>query len=44
MSSLLAVVQRSSENPMFVEDYLVREHGGSGAEDPTAPPVAGGAL
>jgi ferritin len=44
MSSLLAVVQRSGDNPMFVEDYLAREHGGSPAADPTAPPAAGGAL
>jgi ferritin len=44
MSSLLAVVQRSAENPMFVEDYLARERGGGEAADPTAPPVAGGAL
>ncbi len=27
MSSLLAVVQRSAETPMVVEDYLAREHG-----------------
>jgi bacterioferritin B len=44
MSSLLAVVQRSGDNAMFVEDYLAREHGGSAAADPTAPPAAGGAL
>ena len=44
MSSLLAVVQRSSENPMQIEDYLAREHSGSAAADPTAPPAAGGAL
>jgi ferritin len=44
MSSLLAVIQRASENPMVVEDYLAREHGGSQAADPTAPPAAGGAL
>jgi bacterioferritin B len=44
MSSLLAVVQRSGDNAMFVEDYLVREHGGSEGGDPTAPPAAGGAL
>ncbi|HEY2770539.1 MAG TPA: ferritin [Solirubrobacteraceae bacterium] len=44
MSSLLAVIQRSSENPMVVEDYLAREHGGAEAADPTAPPAAGGAL
>jgi bacterioferritin B len=44
MSSLLAVVERSGENPMLVEDYLAREHGGAEAADPTAPPAAGGAL
>jgi bacterioferritin B len=44
MSSLLAVVERSAETPMVIEDYLVREHGGGPVADPTAPPVAGGAL
>jgi ferritin len=44
MSSLLAVAERSSSTPMFIEDYLAREHGGSEDEDPTAPPAAGGAL
>ena len=44
MSSLLAVVQRSSDNPMQIEDYLVREHSSEGGPDPTAPPAAGGAL
>jgi bacterioferritin B len=44
MSSLLAVVERSAETPMVIEDYLVREHGGGQGADPTAPPVAGGAL
>jgi ferritin len=48
MSSLLAVVQRSVEFPMTIEDYVVREWGsrppGAGAADPTAPPAAGGAL
>src|SRR5437660_4591477 len=33
MSSLLAVVQRSADSPMAVEDYLVREHGGGGEAD-----------
>jgi hypothetical protein len=37
-------VERSRENPMFVEDYLAREHPGGESEDPTAPPVAGGAV
>lgn len=44
MSSLLAVVQRSSDNPMQIEDYLVREHAGGEGADPIAPPAAGGAL
>jgi ferritin len=45
MSSLLAVVERSSESPMLAEEYIVREHGvSSKGEDPTAPPAAGGAL
>jgi ferritin len=45
MSSLLAVVQRSAEAPMFVEEYLAREHPSDSSEaDPTAPPAAGGAL
>jgi ferritin len=43
MSSLLAVVKRSIQTPMFIEDYLTREES-SGAVDPTAPSVAGGAL
>ncbi len=41
MSDLLAVVQRSADDPMRVEDYLAREHAGGEGEDPTAPPVAG---
>lgn len=44
MSSLLAVVERSSETPMFIEDYLVREQMRESGPDPTAPPAAGGAL
>jgi ferritin len=44
MSSLLAVVERSSEQPMFIEDYLVREGKRPDAQDPTAPPTAGGAV
>jgi bacterioferritin B len=41
MSDLLAVVRRSADRIMDVEDYLARELGGGGAEDPTAPPAAG---
>ncbi|MEA2146667.1 MAG: bacterioferritin [Solirubrobacteraceae bacterium] len=44
MSALLTVVERSSDSPMAVEDYLVREHGAAATVDPTAPPAAGGAL
>jgi ferritin len=44
MSDLLAVVGRSRENPMIVEEYLARERGGGAPEDPTAPAAAGGAL
>jgi bacterioferritin B len=41
MSALLAVVQRSADNPMLAEDFVAREHSGGAGEDATAPPVAG---
>lgn len=44
MSDLLRVVERSRENPMLAEDYLAREHAATEGADPTAPPVAGGAV
>jgi bacterioferritin B len=44
MSDLLRVVERSREDPMRAEEYLARETLGHGAEDPTAPAAAGGAL
>jgi ferritin len=45
MSDLLTVVGRSRENPMLAEEYLARERGArDGGVDPTAPPVAGGAV
>jgi bacterioferritin B len=44
MSALLAVVERSADTVMLVEDYLVRESGGENAPEAGAPPVAGGAL
>ena len=44
MSDLLAVVERSRENPMIVEEYIARERPTSPGEDPTAPTVAGGEL
>ena len=44
MSDLLRVMQRARENPLLAEEYLVRESPGEEAPDPTAPPVAGGAV
>jgi bacterioferritin B len=44
MSGLLAVVERSRENPMIVEEYLARERPSAEVADPTAPTAAGGAL
>ena len=44
MSSLLAVIDRAQGSLLLVEDYLVRQGGGSGAEPVNAPPAAGGAL
>jgi ferritin len=44
MSSLLDVVERSADAPMFIEDYLARERSGVEAADPTAPTAAGGAI
>jgi bacterioferritin B len=44
MSGLLAVVERSRDNVMLVEDYLARESGGENPLEAGAPPVAGGAL
>jgi ferritin len=44
MSDLLRVVQRARENPLLAEEYLARESPGEEGADPTAPPVAGGAL
>ena len=43
MSSLLDVVRRSMSAPDSVEDYLAREDRAA-TTDPTAPPVAGGAV
>jgi ferritin len=44
MSDLLTIVERSREDPLRAEEYLVREAVGDGGADPTAPPAAGGAL
>jgi ferritin len=44
MTDLLTVVERSADNPLLVEEYLAREGLGAEADDPTAPPAAGGTL
>ena len=44
MSDLLRVVERARTDPLRAEEYLAREAPGEEGEDPTAPPVAGGAL
>ena len=44
MSALLAVVERSRDNVMLVEEYLARESGGESPLEAGAPPAAGGAL
>ncbi|MEA2157234.1 MAG: bacterioferritin [Solirubrobacteraceae bacterium] len=44
MSDLLKVVQRAKDNPLLAEEYLVREAPADSGPDPTAPPVAGGAV
>jgi ferritin len=43
MQDLLNVVERSKDNLLLVEDYIVREQPGE-EDDPTAPPAAGGAV
>ncbi|WP_158888472.1 ferritin [Amycolatopsis anabasis] len=44
MSTLLNVVKRAKGNMFDVEQFLHRETVGDGGDDPTMPPVAGGAL
>ena len=44
MQDLLNVVERAKDNLLMVEDYLARERPGEAQDDPTAPPVAGGAV
>jgi ferritin len=44
MNDLLKVVQRARENPLLAEEYLAREATANKGADPTAPPVAGGAV
>ena len=44
MAALLAVLERSRDNIMLVEDYLARESGDESPLEQGAPPAAGGAL
>ena len=44
MTDLLRIVERARENPLWAEEYLVREQLGEEEADPTAPHAAGGAL
>ena len=41
MIDLVTVVRRSQADPMAIEDWMAREHGGAEGEDPTAPHPAG---
>jgi bacterioferritin B len=43
MQDLHNVVERAADNLLLVEDYIAREAPGENADDPTAPPAAGGA-
>ena len=44
MRAIGDLVERARDNPLLAEEYLAREQIGDEGEDPTAPPVAGGAL
>ena len=44
MGDLLTVVERAKDMPLEIEEFLAREGLGEEEDDPTAPPVAGGAL
>ncbi len=45
MNDLLKIIEHAGSNILLVEDYLTREAAkAAGGVDPTAPPVAGGAL
>ena len=44
MSALVDVAERCRGGTMQLEEYVAREQSGREAEDPTAPPAAGGAL
>jgi bacterioferritin B len=45
MTTLVNVAKRAGDNLFHLEDFIAREGvGDGGAEDPTAPPVAGGKV
>jgi ferritin len=45
MTTLVNVAKRAGDNLFHLEDFLAREGAGDGgAEDPTAPPIAGGKV
>ncbi len=44
MKTLLNVARRAGDNLFHLEEYLARETVGDAANDPTAPPAAGGAV
>ena len=44
MTDLHAIVERAKDDPLHGEEYLAREALGAPADDPTAPPAAGGTL
>jgi len=44
MTDMLNVLERAGDNLLLAEDYIARERPGEDAEDPTAPPPAGGEL
>jgi ferritin len=44
MSTLARVAERAGDNLFHLEEFVAREFGDRRAGDPTAPPVAGGAL
>jgi ferritin len=45
MSDLLTVVERAKDRPLDIEEFLAREGLGDGeANDPSAPPAAGGSI
>jgi len=44
MTDLLRVVERGQSNLLLVEEYMAREQAAAPEDDPTAPPIAGGAV